>query len=145
MIHVSHGEGGEKYGPQTSQVEKLIGRIGDVNALQARRLSDRFVGQPGRAISWDANRDALWGAGRDTLRYATWIALGAALRGAGWNDDLDKAKCAAIDAASALLARDLIREDGFAQHYYDLLTNPWRSIIGIIHPLDREICDRHSA
>ncbi len=44
---------------------------------------------------------------------------------------------AAGDAALALVSRDLIgHHPGWGQGAYDLLTGPWRSAIGPIHPDD---------
>lgn len=42
---------------------------------------------------------------------------------------------AGYSPATALLARDLIR-DRFTQEHYDLLTGPWRKVIGPVHPND---------
>ena len=56
-------------------------------------------------------------------------AARAAARGAAW--------AAARDAALGLLLRDLIgRHPGWDQDAYDLLTGPWRDVIGPIHPDD---------
>lgn len=46
---------------------------------------------------------------------------------------------AATDAVRGLVARDLIStiEGEFGQAEYDLLTWPWRSVIGPVHPDDR--------
>jgi hypothetical protein len=43
------------------------------------------------------------------------------------------------DAIEALIVRDLIAPDGFTQEHYDLLTGPWRKVIGKVHPDDAEI------
>lgn len=57
-------------------------------------------------------------AARDAARDAAWAAAWAAARDAAW-------------AAEALVVRDLIS----AEHY-DVLTSPWRSVMGPIHPDD---------
>ena len=43
---------------------------------------------------------------------------------------------AAWYAASVLVIRDLIGSYGFTQAHYDLLTGPWRKVIGPVHPDD---------
>ncbi len=58
------------------------------------------------------------------------IARGAA-RGA--------ARDAAWDAAAGLASRDLIGPGGFTQERYDLLTGPWRRVIGKIHAEDADM------
>lgn len=40
------------------------------------------------------------------------------------------------EAIIALAARDLISNDEWGWPEYDLLTQPWRSIIGPVHPGD---------
>lgn len=51
----------------------------------------------------------------------------------------DAAWVAARDAALGLLLRDLIgQHPGWDQGAYDLLTGPWRQIIGPLHPDDAE-------
>ena len=56
---------------------------------------------------------------------------------------LDAARYAAVaaawDAAGALAMRDLIGQHGFTQAHYDLLTGPWRTVIGPVHPDDAEV------
>ena len=62
--------------------------------------------------------------------------LGAA-RGAAWYATGGASRYAAQDAAGALVIRDLIGESpGWDQGAYDLLTGPWRSVIGPAHPDD---------
>ncbi|MCT1689890.1 hypothetical protein M3B11_02765 [Brevibacterium sp. p3-SID960] len=70
--------------------------------------------------------ESLWSA-RDAARAA---ARGAARYAAG---------DAAWAAAGALVMRDLIGQRNFTQEHYDLLTRPWRTVIGPIHPDDKEL------
>lgn len=46
---------------------------------------------------------------------------------------------AARDAAWALITRDLIGTEGYTQEHYDLITTPWRKVIGPIHPDDTDL------
>ena len=48
-------------------------------------------------------------------------------------------RAANIAAAGVLAVRDLIGRHGFTQEHYDLLTGPWRTVIGPIHPDDAEV------
>jgi len=62
----------------------------------------------------------------------TEAAAGAAARVAAWFAAGDAAW-----AAEALVARDLIDENtAWNQAAYDLLTGPWRRVVGSIHPAD---------
>ena len=51
----------------------------------------------------------------------------------------DAAWYAAGDAARGLGVRDIIGQHGFTQAHYDVLTGPWRKVIGPIHPDDAEV------
>jgi hypothetical protein len=57
---------------------------------------------------------------------------------------MDAARAAARDAAWALAVRDLIGQHGFTQAHYDLLTEPWRTVIGPIHPEDARLLQGES-
>lgn len=51
----------------------------------------------------------------------------------------DAARDAASDAALALTVRDLIGTHGFTQTHYDVLTGPWRTVIGQLHEDDEAV------
>lgn len=51
----------------------------------------------------------------------------------------DAAGYAARDAAWALVVRDLIGRGRFTQEHYDILTGPWRKVVGPIHPDDEDM------
>ena len=53
--------------------------------------------------------------------------------------DLAAAWDAARDAAGALVTRDLIGANGYTQEHYDLLTRPWRQVMGPLHADDAEM------
>jgi hypothetical protein len=40
-----------------------------------------------------------------------------------------------------LVIRHVIGQHGFTQEHYDLLTGPWRKVIGPVHPDDKEAND----
>ena len=111
-------------GPQGEQVAALIGRCrsltgDDLDRLDAARVAARIAV---RIAAWGAARDAAWGAARDAALDAAWDFAWAS------------ARVAALDAALGLLCRDLIgRHPGWDQDAYDLLTGPWRDVIGPIH------------
>jgi hypothetical protein len=126
------------FGPQGEQVVTLIERCLTLSAAEVDRLAAAWgaawdtwaVARDGRlgrrlGAAWDAARDAA-GAPLGS-RWAAWSPLGAP--GASWN--------AARDAAVGLLCRDLIGQaPGWDQDAYNLLTGPWRDVIGPIHPDD---------
>ena len=112
-------------GPQGPLLVALVERAGQITADEARRLAaTRYAAGD---AAWAAARAAAWDAARD----AAW----AAARAAAW----DAAWYAAWDAARAALVRDLIGQHGFTQEMYDLLTGPWRKIIGPVHPDDIDL------
>ena len=116
-----------KYGPQTYQVEKLLLKI---ESLAQDQIKELYTA-----------RDKAWYAAPHTVRDAAWNSIRYAVRGvvryAAQNAARDAVKGAAQGAAQyvawgatlALLARDLIGEK-FTQEHYDLLTKPWRSVMG---------------
>ena len=113
------------FGPQGEQVVTLIERCLTLSAAEVDRL----------AAAWGAAWDT-WAVARAVARGATWDAAWdtwAVARGATW----DTTWGAARDAAVALLCRDLIGQaPGWDQDAYNLLTGPWRDVIGPIHPDD---------
>ena len=111
------------FGPQGEQVAALIDRCRTLSAAEVDRLT----------AAWKAARSAAWGAARSAARSAArGAALGAA-RSAAWYAAWD----VAWDAAGGLLCRDLIgQRHGWDQDAYDVLTGPWRDVIGPIHPDD---------
>ena len=122
------------FGPQGEQVVTLIERCLTLSAAEVDRLAAAW----GAAWdTWGAARGAMSGAARgatwDTTWGATWDTTWNAARGASW----DASWNAARDAAVALLCRDLIGQaPGWDQDAYNLLTGPWRDVIGPIHPDD---------
>jgi hypothetical protein len=78
--------------------------------------------------------------GLAAARDAAWDAAGAAAGAAAW----DAARAATIGAAAGAAARaaatrDLIDQYGFTQEHYDLLTRPWRTVVGPLHPDDADL------
>ena len=136
-------------GPQGEQVAAFIERCATLTADDVRRLvaardaawgTTRVVARvvardAARDAAWAAARVAAWDAARAAARDAAWDAAWAAARDAAWGTAWDAARV----AARALLLRDLIGQTpGWDQDAYDLLTGPWRQVIGPIHPDDGE-------
>ena len=109
------------YGPQHEQVVAMIERTRVLTAEEVTALG----------VAWYAAWGAAWGAARGVARDAAWDAAWGADRRAAWD--------AVGDAACALVVRDLIGQYGFTQEQYDLLTGPWRTVIGPIHPDDKDL------
>ena len=92
--------------PQAAQIDALIERAGRLTDGEIKRLE--AAREATQLAARDAARDAAWDAARDAAR-----------------------------AAEALVARDLIDENtAWNQAAYDLLSGPWRRVIGPIHPDD---------
>jgi len=134
-------------GPQGEQVAALIGRCRSLTgddldrlyaALDAALVAARVAAWD---AAWDAARiavrvaaqDTAWVAARDAARVSDRVAARVSDRVAA----RASARDAARDAALGLLCRDLIgQHPGWDQDAYDLLTGPWRDVIGPIHPDD---------
>jgi hypothetical protein len=148
-------------GPQGEHVAALIQRAGVLSAAEAGGLhAARDAARDAAAFA--ALYAAAYAAGtaaRYAGRAAAWVAAGAAAQDAAgtplgatagtaaqdaalaaawdsaWDSAQDAALDAAWDAARALVVRDLIGQ--YAQDHYDLLTRPWASVIGPVHPDDK--------
>jgi len=117
------------FGPQWPEIIVMIHRASNftrdelvtMHALQY----DRSAGWTGVAlIAYATSRsgwDAVWSAVWDASCSAAGAAIG------------DAHRSAAVDAALALLVRDLIGRHGFTQEHYDELTRQWRTVIGPLH------------
>ena len=112
--------------PQAAQIDALIGRAGRLTLVECDRLV--AIGAAAR----EAAREAARGAARDAARFGAGVAAWDAAQVAVW--------FAARVAAGALVVRDLIDEaTPWNQAAYDLLTGPWRTVIGPIHPDDADL------
>jgi hypothetical protein len=152
----------EALGPQGVQLAALIGQTAALTEPQSRELSAAWdaAWDAARYAAWDAARDAAWDAARyaagaaawdaawdaaryaagDAARYAAGDAARYAARYAAWDAARAAARYAARYAAGALTVRDLIgTRDGWDQSAYDLLTGPWRKVVGPIHPDDADL------
>ncbi len=123
--------------PQAAQIDALIVRVDRLTGDECDRLTEaavraRFEASAGAAAgdaAGDAARDAAWFAAGAAARVAAGDAAGDAARDAAW--------FAAGAAAGALVVRDLIDEaTPWNRAAYDLLTGPWRRVIGPVHPDD---------
>ena len=125
-------------GPQGVQVAAFIERCATLTADDVRRLGAAWCAARGASrgrLSGGAVRGTAW----DTTWNTAWdiASTRGAARDAAWEATRDAAWDATWDAALALLLRDLIgRYPGWDQDAYDLLTGPWRQVIGPIHPDD---------
>lgn len=121
------------YGPQHEYVAALVERARSLTEYEARDLFAAWNATP--AVAWVAARDATESAARSSSRAAEWDAAWVAARDATRSSSRGAASLiAAWDAAIALSVRDLIP----AEHY-DVLTLPWRTVVGRIHPDDPEV------
>lgn len=96
-------------------------------------LADTFGPQWAEVVALVRRATAL--DGETVARLHDEWAAGAAARAAA-----RAAVGAAVgDAVRALAARHLIRQHGFTQAHYDILTGPWRRVVGPIHPDDVDL------
>ena len=94
-----------KYGPQTEEIEALIGKISGMTRKQAVDLEDVW--------------DAVWNIVRDAPWDATWEAAWNDAREAVWN-------WAVWDAIWETVVALLVRDSISAEHF-DTLYGPWKS------------------
>ena len=116
-------DSGGPFGPQSEHIEALMERCRSLTDTQLAALGAARDAARGaaREAAWDATLDAAWGA--------AWGATWDAAWGAAWN------------AVCALLVRDLLGAT-FTSREYDILTWPWRIVVGPIHPDDNGAVDR---
>lgn len=130
----------DTFGFQWQEIVALVRRAAVLTSGEAEQFL--AASDPATAAAWAAARDAAWDAARNTAWNAAWAAAWDAARNAAWNAAWAAAWAAARDAAQnaawALAVRDLIGQHGFTQDHYDLLTGSWRSVIGPVHPDDKE-------
>ncbi len=127
-IEVTDADLADTFGPQWEAIVTLVRRSAVLTADEAQRLAAAWT------AAGDAARDAAWAG----AWAAAWAGARAAARDADWAGAWAAAR-AAWDAAGALAVRDLIGQHGFTQEHYDLLTGPWRGVIGPVHPDDAEV------
>ena len=131
--------------PQAAEIDAVVERAGELTHAEIKAL---HVAEA-RDAAWDAAFDAAFDAAWDAARAAAWAAAWdaawaaarAADRAAAWDAARDAARDAAgreaARAARALVVRDLIDENtAWNQAAYDLLSGPWRRVVGSIHPDD---------
>jgi hypothetical protein len=153
-VEVTDADLADTFGPQWEHVVALVRRAAVLTADEVQQLIAAWVAvwDAARVAVWVAARDAVWvavwdaarndaqDAAWDAARVAAWVAVWDAARyaarDAAWDAARYAAWAAARDAARALVARDLIGQHGFTQEHYDLLTDPWVSVIGPVHPDD---------
>ena len=119
----------DTFGPQALEIVAQIRAMYGLKAEQWDRLAAPWNAAHGAA------RDAAWSAAHGAARVAAQDAAWSAARSAARN----AAQVAAWNAAAALSTRDLIGQHGYTQAHYDLLTGPWRKVVGKIHPDDEDL------
>jgi hypothetical protein len=141
-----------EFGPQNAHVASLIGRAHQLTVDEASMLyaARERCWEEDWWPAWDVSAQAAmkaaesaadvalveyWAGAQLRAHDAAWTAA----RPAGFQPQYSAA-AAARDATSGLVLRDLITPDGhFTQLHYDVLTAPWRSTIGPIHPDDKPL------
>jgi hypothetical protein len=130
----------DTFGPQWAAIVVLVRRVATLTEDEIRQLA--AAGDAAWDAAWDVARAAAEDAARDAARAAARDVARAtaadAAWDAAWRRRWDAAWDATWDATGALVARDLIGPHGFTQAHYDLLTGPWASVIGPVHPDDQQ-------
>ncbi len=123
----------ELFGPNGDRVQAVLDRVAVCTVDEICDLGAAWDAAWGaaRGAAWGAAWDAAWGAVWDAAWGAAWDAAWGAARGAAWG--------AAWDAA----LHDLIGQHGYTQEHSDLLTQPWREVIGVWNP-DTEKWDKET-
>lgn len=124
------------FGPQGEHVVRLIDRAARLTSDEAKQLV------AARAGAWVVARDTAKGTAKYADRDAARDTATRAVAGAAWDATWGAwyaARLAAREVAMALVVRDLIGSSGFSQTHYDLLTGPWRKVIGPVHPDDEPV------
>lgn len=112
----------EALGPQGREAAALIEIARGLTSDQMDALA------AARDAAWGAAWGAAWNAAWNAALDAVWTTARAAARTAVWDAAWYVARAAALDAIDtvlAVLARDLISAE-----QYDLLTEPWRTVMG---------------
>jgi hypothetical protein len=148
------------FGPQGKEIVALLAKIKSLTPEQIKNLNAAWsaAGYAARSAAGYAARSAAGSAARSAAGYAAWSAAGYAARSAAGYAAWSAAGYAAGSAAGyaarsaagyaagsaagyaawAIVAHDLIG-DKFTQEHYDLLTTPWRTTIGALHPDDADL------
>ena len=130
------------FGPQWREVMSLVRRAAALTKAEvasmerARDAAWRAAWGAAGDAAWGAAWRAAWGAARDAAGGAAGGAERGGARDAAGGAAWGAAGDAAGDAAWALVVRDLVGQYGLTQEHYDVLTKPWASVIGKVHPDD---------
>ena len=127
----------DTFGPQWREIVAQVRAISGASHEHIDRLA------AAGAATRDAARAAARAAAGDAARAAAGDAARAAARTAAGAAAMDAARAAARaaagDAARALSIRDLIGTANYTQEMYELLTAPWRNVMGPLHPDDEPL------
>jgi hypothetical protein len=137
----------DKYGPQTKYIKRLLDEVYSLNQDQITDLQKSVTHSTNRAaegIAWRAAISVSHHPAGDAIGETVsassnnaWDAAAQVTESACKNIDQD-ATSAIRGVSSALAVRDRIGGK-FTQEHYDVLTKPWRKIVGSIHPDDKNL------
>ena len=134
-VNVS-GDTFDFFGPQGMELEMVFEQIRILTTSEVKELAaqDR---NPAADIAWNDVEQFAIQSGRDKLvaegTRLAWMAAQetAARANAHWDATRDKSFTLMRDTVGALIMRDIIEPSS-----YDVLTKPWRTVFGFIHPDD---------
>ena len=138
-VEPTEAEMADMFGPQWLAIRDLVRRVAVLTVDEARELvatGDAAVGGAVDAAMYAAVDAAMYAARRAPLVAAVDAAVDAAMYAARRAPLVDVVDGCAVDAARALVVRDLIGRHGFTADRYRTLTGPWATVIGPAHPDD---------
>ena len=146
-VEPTEAEMADMFGPQWLAIRDLVRRAAaltpdDAGALGATGDAARVAAvDAAMYAAVDAAMYAAVDAAMDAARRAPLVAavdaaVDAAMYAARRAPLVDVVDGCAVDAARALVVRDLIGRHGFTADRYRTLTGPWATVIGPAHPDD---------
>ena len=129
----------ETFGPQWAHIMALVRRASVATEVELGIMWGVYCSVTTSAdgeLNWIDNWSKSFVRARTVATYADRNNARIAAQEAAWRASPSHVRAVAIAAAVALSTRDLIGNDGYKQADYDLLTKPWREVIGKVHPDD---------
>ena len=121
------------FGPNGRHVEAVLERIAVCTPDEIGKLDAAWDAALGAAqyAAREAAQEAALGAAQDAAWDAAREVAWGAAREVAWDTAREAAREAAQEAAWEAAIVDLIGQYGYTQTHHDLLTGPWKEVIGV--------------
>lgn len=132
-----------EFGPQTALIRAVIESLRAMSAEDSTALEDYMV--PDGDVAWRKARRAMASSPKapDQARWsedAKWAMTAADEPGRQTRTSNQESRGFSFAGLQAYeIARALILRDTVSREHYDVVTRPWRLLIGRIHPDDAEL------